>query len=532
MKKAIIYCRVSSERQVKEGNGLDSQEKLCRNYAKLHDYSVVKVFQEEGVSGGVFDRPAMKELLKYLGDHLDDQFVIVFDDIKRFARDTEVHFALRRAITKLGHTVESPNFKFEDTPEGKYIETIFAATAELERNQNSKQVRNRMMARLQNGYWPFRSPPPGLRYQKEALHGKILRNEEPLASIYKEAIESYEKRLLVTLEDVQNFILQKYKETGLIRTLSLQGAKEILSELLYTGYIEHEKWKLPLQKGKHDGFISFETHNRVLSIIRDRGKIQPQRKDFNSDFPLRPYTLCTLCQKPMTAAWCRGRSNTYPKYWCKTKGCSNRAKTVPKSKIEGDFEPYLQGVAVNREMADLTEAIFLKTWKEEKGKELANNTAYRARMEELNVKIKNQAERVSTLKDESLIAVYEEQIKDWWKELKGLENNEPKINYSGEEFQTASDKVFGVLKEPVRMWKSKEYENKTTILQMYFERKLTYDLKTGFQTVRLAPAVELINSFGGNENTLVDKIRESSNQIEEYIWRWYHQVKYLNLSSL
>ena len=40
---AIIYCRVSSSRQVQEGHGLDSQESRCRNYAKLKGYPVVAV---------------------------------------------------------------------------------------------------------------------------------------------------------------------------------------------------------------------------------------------------------------------------------------------------------------------------------------------------------------------------------------------------------------------------------------------------------------------------------------------------------
>ena len=32
-KKALIYCRVSAPRQKKEGNGLESQEHRCCQYA-------------------------------------------------------------------------------------------------------------------------------------------------------------------------------------------------------------------------------------------------------------------------------------------------------------------------------------------------------------------------------------------------------------------------------------------------------------------------------------------------------------------
>ena len=121
MQKAIIYCRVSSDRQVKEGHGLDSQETACRAYARSRNYQVIEVFLEEGVSGGKYDRPAMTKLLGFLGSHLEDKYVIIFDDIKRFARDTEIHFALKKVITKLGHTLESPSFQFEESPHGKFI---------------------------------------------------------------------------------------------------------------------------------------------------------------------------------------------------------------------------------------------------------------------------------------------------------------------------------------------------------------------------------------------------------------------------
>ena len=45
-KQAIIYCRVSSNKQVREGHGLDGQEKRCRNYALKKGYSVIDILNE------------------------------------------------------------------------------------------------------------------------------------------------------------------------------------------------------------------------------------------------------------------------------------------------------------------------------------------------------------------------------------------------------------------------------------------------------------------------------------------------------
>ena len=68
MKKAIIYCRVSSDRQVAEGHGMDGQERMCRTYAEANGYNVIGKFGDEGVSGGVVDRPGMKKMLAFLDE--------------------------------------------------------------------------------------------------------------------------------------------------------------------------------------------------------------------------------------------------------------------------------------------------------------------------------------------------------------------------------------------------------------------------------------------------------------------------------
>ena len=65
--KAVIYCRVSSDRQKNEGHGLDSQEHRCRELARTKGYEVVEVFKDSYSGAGDFmHRPAMAELLAFI----------------------------------------------------------------------------------------------------------------------------------------------------------------------------------------------------------------------------------------------------------------------------------------------------------------------------------------------------------------------------------------------------------------------------------------------------------------------------------
>ena len=152
-KRALIYPRVSSAKQRLEGSGLESQEQRCREYAEAQGYIVEAVFPDEFSGGGDFmNRPGMVALLSYLDAQKGRPYVVIFDDLKRFARDTEFHLKLRREFSKRGAEIECLNFKFEDTPEGKFIETLMAAQGELEREQNRRQVVQKMKARVENGF--------------------------------------------------------------------------------------------------------------------------------------------------------------------------------------------------------------------------------------------------------------------------------------------------------------------------------------------------------------------------------------------
>ena len=64
-KDVVIYCRVSSQKQVREGNGLDSQEAKCRTWCKSRNLNVLRVVREEGISGGKKDRPVLMSMFSF-----------------------------------------------------------------------------------------------------------------------------------------------------------------------------------------------------------------------------------------------------------------------------------------------------------------------------------------------------------------------------------------------------------------------------------------------------------------------------------
>jgi DNA invertase Pin-like site-specific DNA recombinase len=93
-------------------------------------------------------RPGMVALLSYLDAQPGKSYVIIFDDLKRFARDTEFHIKLRREFQKQGARIECLNFRPGRLPGGEVRRNdFFAALGELEREQNRRQVIQKMKAR-------------------------------------------------------------------------------------------------------------------------------------------------------------------------------------------------------------------------------------------------------------------------------------------------------------------------------------------------------------------------------------------------
>lgn len=111
LKQAVIYCRVSSDKQVKDGNGLDSQEISCRRYAEINNFKVIKVFKDEGVSGKLLERPELQNMLTFLAKNPKQLIAVVVDDISRIARDVFTHMSIRKEIAKHGAELHCVNRK-------------------------------------------------------------------------------------------------------------------------------------------------------------------------------------------------------------------------------------------------------------------------------------------------------------------------------------------------------------------------------------------------------------------------------------
>mmetsp|Transcript_22904 Transcript_22904/g.38407 ORF Transcript_22904/g.38407 Transcript_22904/m.38407 type:complete len:223 (+) Transcript_22904:56-724(+) len=201
--KAVIYARVSGAKQVREGDGLASQENRCREYATCKDYDVVEVFQDD-MSGKFERRPAMDRMLAFLRLHPKGSVAVIIDDISRFARNVQAHIALREMLNDAGGVLESPSIEFGEDSDSRLVEHMLASVAQHQREKNAEQTSNRMKGRMMNGYAVFTAP-IGYAYKKAGSHGKLLTRVEPVASIIQEGLEGYASGRITSQAELKRF---------------------------------------------------------------------------------------------------------------------------------------------------------------------------------------------------------------------------------------------------------------------------------------------------------------------------------------
>src|SRR5574341_500015 len=102
----VIYCRVSSEEQVK-GTSLESQELACREYARSKNIKILKVFIERGESAKFADRTELLALNDFCRQNKGSVEVLLVWKIDRFARNVTDHFNVKATLAKYGVRIVS-----------------------------------------------------------------------------------------------------------------------------------------------------------------------------------------------------------------------------------------------------------------------------------------------------------------------------------------------------------------------------------------------------------------------------------------
>lgn len=504
-REGLVYVRVSSKKQELEGHGRESQEARCVKELSNIKISQYKTFSDTYTGGGDFmKRPAMRDLLSYVDRNPHKKFVVVFDDLKRLARDTEFHLKLRASLKIRDVVPICLNYKFDDTAEGRFVETILAAGGELERHQNKRQVVQKQKARLELGYWSFGNK-RGYKMIKDSVHGTIGIPDTKDSFLLKQALEGFANGEFVKKIDACRFLVENgfWKRKNPEKYVYL--FTRLLKDSFYAGYIEYEPWEISRRVGKHQPIISMETfeiNQRRLGL----GTLSKKpRKDVSNDFPLRGLLSCGECNGHLCASWSKGNGGKYGFYFCQNKKCHMFRKSINKDTVHTQFDSLLKNNQLKSEVSDLVEVVFDKVWTEEVKTFKENHRKAKENIKTLETKVADLTNMIISTKSETLRRVYESQLETLGVELEELkEEGVPEVDLNFP-YQTALGKSKQFLKSPYSIWQSVDTYEKQRLFFFLFEEKLPYSKIEGYQTNKVPNAIRLFEDFVSVNTNDVDR---------------------------
>ncbi len=516
-KIALIYTRVSSLQQQTDGTGNHSQEVRCRELAGRQSWQVEKVFQDTFTGAGDFmKRPAMRELIEYIDRNKYKNYVVIFDDLKRLSRDTREFLLLRMAFKKTGTELRCLNFNFEDSPEGEFIETIIAASGQMERKQNQRQVIQKQRARMLDGYWPHRAF-YGYKQVKLPGQGKVSIPDDN-AQYIAEAFEGFAFGRFKTLVDVGRYL----QEHGAIKRVSERKSGEpalaILKNLYYAGFIHYPDLDVHMVPGKHKSLVSLEVFGKVQERLKKVIMGEREKQTYQENFELRGILRCLHCNVKMRSYTTSKKrksghiqKNDY--YECKNIQCTNGyGKVLRAHDVHCKFLCHLEKVAPKVEAINIGIEAFQEAFTEFENELIVSNKHEEVNTTEIQSQIEHLINLTSKPMPEVLLKTYQEKLEKLILQKATLDQKHEKPVDMEIISRTSLEKMFGILKSPYHIWQKTGMEKKKELYNFIFAEDFCVDRNYSCRTPVLSPIYLYLQD--------ISAITKDANDGVPDLWRW------------
>jgi site-specific DNA recombinase len=286
-KQAVIYARVSSKEQQKEGFSIPAQLKLLKEYAAAESFPVAQEYVDVETAKQT-GRAAFGEMVAYLKTHPSIRVMLVekTDRLYRNLKDwvtvddleVEIHFVKEGVVLSRGSRSSE-----------KFMHGIKVLMAKNYIDNLSEEARKGMQEKAEQGIWPTKCP-LGYRNITGPDGKKIIATDPALAPMVVNLFEWY-ARGEISLKEAA----RKAHAAGLVYPRS--GAKvpvstihTILRNRLYTGWFE---WNGKLIQGQHQALIPVELWERVQDVLD--GRFAKKAKRGKHDFAFSGLIACGTC---------------------------------------------------------------------------------------------------------------------------------------------------------------------------------------------------------------------------------------------
>ena len=232
MKKAIGYVRVSSDKQVKEGGGLEVQKKAIIQFCEKQGIKLLDIFSDEGISGAedIEKREGLAQCFAYIRKNKEDVKYVIVQKLDGFARDTILLGYLEFELKKCNCELLAADQKFNNDPSGKLMKDIISAFAAFEKNMINLRTSSGKKNKIEKNLFTGGKVPMGYKL----VNSDYIQVDEKTAPIIKCIFMLRNKRFSYRK-------IARYIENVFFIPMHFTTVKYILSNRAYIGELTQEK---------------------------------------------------------------------------------------------------------------------------------------------------------------------------------------------------------------------------------------------------------------------------------------------------
>jgi site-specific DNA recombinase len=263
--RAVIYARVSSKDQEREGYSIPAQLKLLREYANSHGFEIVREFVDVETAKAA-GRKQFEEMVRFF--KLNPQCrVLIVEKTDRLYRNFRDCVTLEDLDIEIHLPKEGQIISNDSKSQAKLVHGIQVVIARNYIENLREEVRKGMREKAEQGIYPSRPP---IGYTNNKL-GRTIEVDSKKAPLARRMFELYANGNH-SLSSLQKVIKTEFGQ---------RMAKGYLERLLKSPfYIGLFIWEGKTYTGTHMPLITVEQFEQVQNVFRGRNKPKYRKHNF------------------------------------------------------------------------------------------------------------------------------------------------------------------------------------------------------------------------------------------------------------
>ena len=475
MEKAVIYARVSSKEQEREGFSIPAQIRHLEDYASKNKIKILKVFQEAETAKKV-GRKEFVNMIKYLNDNPSVKTVLVekTDRLYRSFSDYEILDYKKMGIS-IHFVKEGTILSKKSHSSHKLFQNIRVALAEGYLENLSEEVIKGHEEKLLQGGWPGEAP---IGYLNK-LEDHSIAIDPKLSPIIVRTFE---------LAKTGNYSLSRLKKEvcklGLRgrrsdKELSKSQMQRLLQNPFYYGVMRRAG---KMYNGNHYPIISKSLFDQVQEVMGYVKKPSLSKYDFVYRGPL----VCGSCGCRITAELKRKKTGReYIYYHCTDgKGICKDKRYVIESRIEELYTEALRSIKLSEEIIELTRTILLSSHNQEQ-------EMRKAQLSQLNSRYKKLESYISKCYEDKLegtieLDLWTSKTEAWELEKLDISEQLHSLNTSNKEYMLEGIRLMDIANKAAELFQLMTVGEKRELINLVLSNpvltgtNIRYDYKKPF----------------------------------------------------